>query len=62
MVPDVLTDPASACLDFSRADFFFDHERNVYMCPGSAELTSSEQFNEIEELRALIAEMKETSE
>jgi hypothetical protein len=26
---------------FSRADFVFDQERNVYVCPGSAELTST---------------------
>jgi hypothetical protein len=26
---------------FSRADFIFDHERNVYICPGGAELTST---------------------
>jgi hypothetical protein len=26
---------------FSRADFVFDHERNVYTCPGGAELTST---------------------
>jgi transposase len=26
---------------FSRADFIFDQERNVYVCPGGAELTST---------------------
>ena len=26
---------------FSRADFLFDQERNVYICPGGAELTST---------------------
>jgi len=26
---------------FSRADFVFDQERNVYICPGGAELTST---------------------
>jgi transposase len=26
---------------FSRADFVFDHERNVYICPGGAELIST---------------------
>jgi transposase len=26
---------------FSRADFVFDHERNIYICPGGAELTST---------------------
>jgi transposase len=26
---------------FSRADFAFDHERNVYICPGGAKLTST---------------------
>jgi transposase len=26
---------------FSRADFIFDQERNVYICPGGAELTST---------------------
>jgi Transposase DDE domain len=26
---------------FSRADFAFDQERNVYVCPGGAELTST---------------------
>jgi len=26
---------------FSRADFIFDHERNIYICPGGAELTST---------------------
>ena len=26
---------------FSRADFVFDHDRNVYTCPGGAELTST---------------------
>ncbi|HEV2546523.1 MAG TPA: IS5/IS1182 family transposase, partial [Stellaceae bacterium] len=26
---------------FSRADFVFDQQRNVYICPGGAELTSS---------------------
>jgi transposase len=26
---------------FGRADFVFDHERNVYVCPGGAELTST---------------------
>jgi hypothetical protein len=26
---------------FSRADFAFDRERNVYVCPGGAELTST---------------------
>ena len=26
---------------FSRADFVFDRERNVYVCPGGAELTST---------------------
>src|SRR5215831_17470126 len=26
---------------FSRADFVFDQERNVYVCPGSAQLTST---------------------
>jgi transposase len=26
---------------FSRADFTFDHERNVYICPGGARLTST---------------------
>ena len=27
---------------FSRADFVFDRERNVYICPGGAELTSTQ--------------------
>ena len=33
----------SACSDgtFSRADFVFDKERNVYVCPDGAELTST---------------------
>jgi len=26
---------------FSRPDFIFDHERNIYICPGGAELTST---------------------
>src|SRR5437762_709745 len=26
---------------FSRTDFVFDQERNIYVCPGGAELTSS---------------------
>ena len=26
---------------FSRADFVFDQDRNVYVCPGGAELTST---------------------
>src|SRR6202140_3022445 len=26
---------------FSRADFVFDHDRNIYVCPGGAELTST---------------------
>src|SRR6476646_6631942 len=26
---------------FSRADFVFDSERNIYVCPGGAELTST---------------------
>jgi Transposase DDE domain len=26
---------------FSRADFIFDRERNIYVCPGGAELTST---------------------
>ena len=26
---------------FSRADFVFDQDRNVYICPGSKELTST---------------------
>ena len=26
---------------FSRTDFVFDHERNIYVCPGGAELTST---------------------
>jgi Transposase DDE domain len=26
---------------FSRADFVFDHERNIYICPGGAKLTST---------------------
>jgi hypothetical protein len=26
---------------FSRADFVFDRSRNVYICPGGAELTST---------------------
>ena len=26
---------------FSRADFVFDRERNIYVCPGGAELTST---------------------
>src|SRR5260370_33271165 len=26
---------------FSRADFVFDQERNIYVCPGGAELTST---------------------
>jgi hypothetical protein len=26
---------------FSRADFVFNKERNVYVCPGGAELTST---------------------
>ena len=26
---------------FSRADFVFDHQRNIYLCPGGAELTST---------------------
>jgi transposase len=26
---------------FSRADFVFDHDRNIYICPGGAELTST---------------------
>ena len=26
---------------FSRADFVFDHQRNIYTCPGGAELTST---------------------
>jgi transposase len=26
---------------FSRADFVFDHQRNIYICPGGAELTST---------------------
>jgi transposase len=26
---------------FSRADFIFDHQRNIYICPGGAELTST---------------------
>jgi hypothetical protein len=30
---------------FSRADFVFDHERNVYICPGGAELTSTAKID-----------------
>jgi hypothetical protein len=26
---------------FSRVDFVFDQERNIYICPGGAELTST---------------------
>jgi len=26
---------------FSRADFVFDQQRNIYICPGGAELTST---------------------
>jgi hypothetical protein len=26
---------------FSRADFVFDRSRNIYICPGGAELTST---------------------
>jgi len=26
---------------FSRADFVFDQQRNVYVCPGGADLTST---------------------
>jgi hypothetical protein len=26
---------------FSRADFVFDRRRNIYICPGGAELTST---------------------
>jgi hypothetical protein len=26
---------------FSRADFIFDRERNIYICPGGAELSST---------------------
>jgi Transposase DDE domain len=33
-----LTDPDGI---FSRADFVFNRERNVYVCPGGAELTST---------------------
>jgi hypothetical protein len=31
---------------FSRADFAFDRERNVYVCPGGSELTSTGNIDE----------------
>ena len=31
---------------FSRADFVFDRERNIYVCPGGAELTSTVKAKE----------------
>jgi transposase len=31
---------------FSRADFVFDRERNVYICPGGSELTSTGNFDQ----------------
>ena len=31
---------------FSRADFVFDRERNLYICPGGAELTSTGNFDQ----------------
>jgi Transposase DDE domain len=31
---------------FSRADFVFDQERNVYICPGGAELTSTGRIDQ----------------
>src|SRR5262249_9021166 len=31
---------------FSRADFVFDHARNVYICPGGAELTSTGKIDQ----------------
>ena len=35
--------PAAAPWDgtFSRADFVFDRERNIYVCPGGSELTTT---------------------
>jgi hypothetical protein len=43
ITPHVPVWDKSARLDgtFSRADFAFDPERNVYICPGGAELTST---------------------
>src|SRR5579863_2929792 len=32
---------------FSRADFVFDQERNVYVCPGGAELTSTGNIDQV---------------
>jgi hypothetical protein len=31
---------------FSRADFVFDQERNIYVCPGGAELTSTGKIDQ----------------
>lgn len=31
---------------FSRADFIFNRERNIYICPGGAELTSTGNFDQ----------------
>lgn len=31
---------------FSRADFVFDWERNIYVCPGGAELTSTDNIDQ----------------
>jgi len=43
ITPDVPVWDKSARPDgtFSRADFVFDRERNIYVCPGGAELTST---------------------
>jgi len=43
ITPHVPVGDRSARTDgtFSRADFVFDQQRNIYICPGSAELTST---------------------
>ena len=41
ITPHVPVWDKSARPDVSRADFVFDQERNIYICPGGSELTST---------------------
>ena len=39
---------------FSRADFVFDQERNVYICPGGAELTSTGNIDRFAHMKRIL--------
>jgi hypothetical protein len=43
---------------FSRADFVFDQQRNIYICPGGAELTSTGNIDSRPPSRLLAAAIR----